>query len=99
MTYLETLQDAIKQMHGCDSTHRETIPVREAFRGQTVWGGEVEVFDLAGHPDADTCFAWGHDAGEGSRYFAVLKIPPVTSPQTAVQAVVVQQLRSGEVSD
>jgi hypothetical protein len=35
-------------------------PVHETFQGQTVWAGEVEVFDLVGHPKAKRCYAWAH---------------------------------------
>ena len=48
--YLARVQDAVSQLHDCGATWRETVPVHEIFRGQTVWQGEVEVFDLNGHP-------------------------------------------------
>ena len=46
MNYIEELQDVIRKLHGTDSTHVETVPVKEVFNGQTVWEGEVEIFDL-----------------------------------------------------
>lgn len=46
MTYLEELHDAIKHLHGVESTHVESVPVKETFRGETVWEGIVEVFEL-----------------------------------------------------
>lgn len=51
------IQDAIKKMHGCDSTYVESVPVHEVFQGKTIWAGEVEVFDLHGHPRAKRCYA------------------------------------------
>ena len=51
-TDIITLQMVIRDLHGCGSTHVATVPVHEVFRGQTVWRGEVEVFDLKGHPAA-----------------------------------------------
>ncbi len=92
MGYIEALQDAIKKLHGCDSTYVESVPVHEQFQGQTVWAGEVEVFDLHGHPKAKRCYAWAHKEGksdEQTRYIAVLEIPPVNSPVTAVMAAIV----------
>jgi hypothetical protein len=56
--------------------------MHEVFRGQTVWHGEVEVFDLTGHPKAKRCYAWIHREGlgeQGERFVAVLEIPPVVS--------------------
>ena len=39
---------------------KQTVPVHEIFRGATVWQGEVEVFDLIGHPKAMCAYAWSH---------------------------------------
>jgi hypothetical protein len=89
MTYIEAIQDAIRKLHGCESRHVESVPVRETFRGQTVWDGIVEVFDLIGHPTTKQCYAWGHREGQdnkNSRYVAVLKTPPIDSPLAAVRA-------------
>ena len=87
--YIARLQVAVEQLHGCGARHRETVPVHEVFQSQTVWQGEVEVFDLRGHPKAQHAFAWSHREGEGDegeRFVAVLEIPPVVSPITAVRA-------------
>ena len=60
----------------------------EEFRGQTVWDGVVELFELTGHPQAKRCYAWSFiDNGE-PRYVAVLELPPVNSPRAAVQAAI-----------
>jgi len=93
--YLERLQDAIRKLHGCESKHIQTVPVVETFKGKTVWDGEVEVFDLIGHPKASKCYAWAYnkDEGEGSRIVAVLEPPPVISPKTAVRAAIAAALR------
>lgn len=96
MGYIESLQEAIKKLHGCDSTYAESVPVHETFQGQTVWAGEVEVFDLVRHPKAKRCYAWAHKEGEGNkgtRYIAVLEIPPMDSPQRAVQAAIVRDTK------
>ena len=69
--------------------YRETVPVHEIFQGQTVWKGEVEVFDLAGHPKANRAYAWSRRDSvkdETERYVTVLELPPVASPLTAVRA-------------
>jgi hypothetical protein len=47
---LPALIEAIRNLHGCEATFVESIPVHEAFHGKTVWDGEVQVFSLTGHP-------------------------------------------------
>jgi hypothetical protein len=87
--YIARLQVAVSQLHGCGVIYRETVPVHEVFQGQTVWQGEVEVFDLADHPKAKRAYGWSHRDGpndESERFVAVLEIPPVVSPVTAVRA-------------
>jgi hypothetical protein len=91
--YLAHLQKAIRATHGCESKHVETVPVRETFKGKTVWDGEVEVFDLIEHPKASRVYAWSYDVATGSRTLAVLQLPPVISPVTAVRAAIVGELR------
>jgi hypothetical protein len=64
------------------------VPVREVFGGQTVWRGEVEVFDLNMHPNAKRCYTWIDNEGEEDeeeRLFSLLEIPPVESAATAVR--------------
>jgi hypothetical protein len=87
--YIARLQVAIQELHKCGAVHRETVPVHEIFRGQTVWQGQVEIFDLTGHPKAKRAYAWSHREGkddQGERFVTVLEIPPVVSPETAVKA-------------
>ncbi len=90
MNYLEEIRHAIKQLHGCESRHVATTAIKEVFRGQVAWEGEVETFDLIGHPKAKRAYAWGYPNGKGGlEVIAVLEIPPVESPQTAVKAAIV----------
>ena len=85
-TYIERLQMVIRHLHKCDSEHLETVPVKETFRGQTVWEGEVEVFSVSGHPRAKKCYAWSANQGQpDERFTAVLELPPVRSPLDAVK--------------
>jgi hypothetical protein len=67
-----------------------------AFRGETVWQADVEVFDLIGHPKARRAYAWAHLDGtndERERFVAVLEIPPVDSAQRAVQVQIVKDVK------
>ncbi|MGD0548818.1 MAG: hypothetical protein ABR991_13520 [Terracidiphilus sp.] len=96
MAYLEDLKDVIRKLHGVESTHRESVPVKEIFNGKTVWDGIVEVFDLHGHPQANTAYAWAHETDDPDnpvRHVTVLHVPPAVSPITAVRASILQELR------
>ena len=87
---------AVSHLHNCGATWRETVPVHEVFQGKTVWQGDVEVFDLNGHPKAKRAYAWSHLDGakdERERFVAVLDIPPVDSAQKAVQVQIVKDVK------
>lgn len=85
----QALAEAIENLHGCKATWRESVPVTEMFNGETVWTGEVHVFDVD-HPDSDTCYAWSHsvDVSENRQFYAVLGKPPVDTPRDAVRAAI-----------
>lgn len=91
----EDLKLAIKRLHNCETSYIEEVPLIEKFGNKTVWQGIVCVFKIMGNPQADTCYAWS-SAIEGSmkrRYYAVLKIPPVDSPEKAVRAAIVRDYK------
>ena len=82
----------MEHLHKCSARYTGSAPVHEIFRGETVWKGDVEVFEIAGHPKAKRCYGWSHldgDNDEGERFVTVLEIPPVDSPVTAVRASIV----------
>jgi hypothetical protein len=94
--YLDRLQVTIRQLHNCGAVWRESVPVTEIFQGKTLWQGEVEVFDLTGHPKAKRCYGWSHPEnanGTGERFVTVLEIPPVYSAQTAVKISIVSDIK------
>ena len=93
MDYIGELKNAIRRLHGCEAEHVETVPVKEVFQDQIVWQGEVEVFNIRGHPKAKRAYAWAHETDKGKRYVAVLGLPPVDSAQTAVRAAIVDEAK------
>src|ERR1039457_5220143 len=96
MAYIDDLKEVIQRLHGVESTHRQSVPVKEVFQGKTVWDGIVEVFDLHGHPKANTAYAWAHETNDPAnpiRHVTVLQIPPAVSPITAVRAAIMQELK------
>jgi hypothetical protein len=96
MTHIEELKDIIRKLHGVESTHRESVPLKEVFQGKTVWEGVVEVFSLHDHPQANTAYAWTHatnDPDIPKRSVTVLHVPPAVSPITAVRVAIMQELK------
>jgi hypothetical protein len=101
MTHIETLKDLIRTLHGAEATHRESVPVKEVWQGQTIWDGVVEVFDLRGHPKTDTAYAWSHDTDDPKnpkRHVTVLHINPATSPLAAVRAALIQEYNDAQTA-
>jgi hypothetical protein len=91
------LQRAIQQRHRCEATHRESVHVHEVLDGQTIWEGNVEVFDLKDHAEAERCYAWSHREegmnghvlnSENMRLITVLGKRPVNSPEMAVRTAI-----------
>jgi len=102
VTYIEELQDVIRRLHGVESRHVESVPVKETFQGKTVWDGIVEVFELRGHPMVSRAYAWVHDTDDPKqlrRHVVVLHLDPVTSPVLAVRAAIVQEFRNLEPTE
>lgn len=93
--YIAVLQDAFQHTHGCASRHVATVPIKEEFKGKVAWEGDVEVFDLIGHPKAAQGYAWGYQDDTGQwQCVAVLKVPPVGSPQEAGQGYILNAGRT-----
>ena len=98
--YLDRLQVTVQQLHNCSATWRESVPVKEVFNGETLWNGDVEVFDLTGHPKAKRAFGWSHPDGvdnKTERFVTVLEIPPVDSPETAVKMAIYSDIKKGKI--
>jgi hypothetical protein len=96
---VEGIKQAVERLHNCKASFIEDVAVVEKFGSQTVWEGIVHVFKIDGHPQSDKCYAWSSPI-EGStkrRYYAVLHIQPVDSPEKAVRASIVQDRKAGKV--
>jgi hypothetical protein len=96
---LETFQRAIREVHDCDSTYVESVPVHDEFQGKQVWEQIVHVFDLHGHPKAARAYVWAEllDEVSGRQAIkAVLRVDPVNSPLDAVRASIVHEYRKQE---
>ena len=87
------LKDAIRATHGCESLYVKSVPVKEVFEGKTARQGTVEVSDLIGHPKAKRTYGWNYRDGDQNKTLAVLGIPPVDSPQSAVKVAIASKAR------
>ena len=89
MSNIRELQDAIRTLHGVESEHVGSAPVKEMRDGEIVWQGVVEVFALIGHPKARHAYAWSEEMNDPThprRCVAVLHLPPIKVPRDAVRA-------------
>lgn len=91
--YLENLEIAIRDKFGCGATHRETVFVHErSADNQSLWFGDVEVFDLIDCEGNEVCYAWQSFEG-GIRTVVILHSDAVGSPQRAVQSAIASGLQ------
>lgn len=92
---IPALIEAIGHLHGVEARWVESVPVHEKMQtGETVWEGEVQVFDLVGHPKAKRAYAWSYSTeGAKRKFVAVLGVPPVVDAKTAVQASIVASFK------
>jgi hypothetical protein len=93
---IDQLQKMVEHLHECVATYSNAVSVMEKFNNKAVWQGTVHVFNIEGNPKSDKCYAWSHPI-EGSkkrRYYAVLHIPPIDSPEKAVRASIVQDYKN-----
>ncbi len=100
MDYIEELQDVIRRVQGVESTHVESVPIKETFQGKTVWEGVVEVFDLKGHTKTTRAYAWAYetDNPKKPRHVVVLHFGTVTSPLLAVRAAILEEMKSKQAA-
>lgn len=70
-TVLDKITRAVERTVEGAVTHRESVAIVETFRGQTVWEGTVEVFDVAAPPPA-VAYGWAVENDDGPQYVAVL---------------------------
>jgi hypothetical protein len=95
---INRLKGLVERLHHCKASHIEEVAVIEKYGPSTVWEGTVHIFNITGHAETDICYAWSSPI-EGStkrRYYAVLKIPPIDSPEKAIRASIVHDHKAGK---
>jgi hypothetical protein len=90
---IERLRAAVEAACGCTATHSESHPLTETFRGEVVWEGIVESFDLDGHPKAKRCYAFHLMDNNEPVFQTVLELPPVDSPAKAVRVAIASKAK------
>lgn len=92
----ERLRIAVESQHGGYATLVQSVPVREIHAGKIVWEGIVHVFNLADNPKATRAYAWSSpiEGSDKRRFFAVLQMGAIRSPQDAVRAAIVAEHRA-----
>ena len=88
---VDQLAEAVENMHGGKACFVEAEEIREFSGERIAWQGIVHIFDLAGHPTATRAYAWSSpiEGSDKRRFYAVLHVPPVSSPADAVRAAIV----------
>jgi hypothetical protein len=89
---LPALLDAIRHLEGCAAEWVESVPVHEKTpdSGETVWEGDVQVFDLVKHANGiKRAYAWSHaTTGTKRQFHVVVHVPPVDGPVMAVKTAI-----------
>jgi len=90
------LKIAVEKLYNCSASFVEDIAVVEKFGKEIVWDGIVSIFNLEGHPQATKAYTWASptENTKKHRYYAVLHIPPIDSPEKAVRASIVQDYKA-----
>jgi len=89
---IHRLKRAVERNHNCAATHAGSRLIVEPLPNGGIWRGLVEVFDLAGHPRADRCYAWMEPRGRRSVSITRLRTSFAKSAQTAVRAALAGRL-------
>lgn len=92
-TYLDFISKAVRAQCECVCTHARTVPVKEVFEGKVIWAGDVEVFQLYGHPKAALAYAWGYPPDNPKTGHVVLGIPPVFAAEDAVKVFIASEIK------
>jgi hypothetical protein len=92
----DRLREAVEGQHGGTARFVQSVPIKEAHKGQTVWEGVVHVFDLKGHLKAKRAYAWSSpiEGSDKRRFIAVLLTGAIKSPRDAVRAAIVAEQRA-----
>jgi hypothetical protein len=81
--HIARLQATIQHLHQREAVHCETVAVREEFRPNVFWQGDVEIFKFTGLPHAKRCYGWYF--GQPEEFIALVDLPSVSDANSAVR--------------
>lgn len=90
---IENLRRLVERAYNCKAQHSSSTPVLETFKGETVWDGVVETFELQGYATASRCYAFPFVHNDKPEIKTVLALSPVDSPLAAVRAAIAAKAR------
>ncbi len=91
--FIGNLIDAVAATHVRGCTHFCTEHIKGEHEDQTVWKGNVEVFQLDGHPEANVGYGEGvEEYGGAVKYIGILQVPPFEAAVTTAKAVIASRL-------
>ena len=90
---IERLKEAVEKAYECKARHVVSEPVDDLFQGEVAWDAVVAIFELEGHPKAKRCYAWSYIEDGEPQYTTMLEIPPVNSPESAVEVAIASKNR------
>jgi hypothetical protein len=96
---INDVKETVERLHSCKAFFIEDVAVIEKFGSKTIWNGIVHIFRIEGNPKANICYAWSSPIKDSKkrRYYTVLHIPPIDSPEKAVRASIVQDRKTGKL--
>ena len=87
--YIDELSQAISTIHECNCSHFASEKIQEPHDGLGIWEGDVEIFQLEGHPEASVVYGWGWEDDDGKvQYIGILKTGDIESASDAVRAAI-----------
>ena len=91
MSEIDNLKKVVEKLHCCKASYVDQVAVIEKYSDKTVWSGIVYIFQLIENPQGSLCYAWSllNPESKKTKYYAVLHIPPIDSPEKAVRASIV----------
>ena len=93
---VDALRKAVEGLHQVKAVHVATEHARDEWQGQVAFDREIEVFAITEHPSGATrVYAWSEPGSteKKTRFFAVLKAPPIESARDAVRATILADAR------
>lgn len=91
---IERLKEAVEKAYKCKARHVVSEEVTDLFQGEVAWDAVVGTFELEEYPKAKRCYAWAHIEDGEPQYTTVLEIPPVNSPESALESSIATKARS-----